>query len=77
MSELAPLGDILVLGLTRDSYRVYKTVIGMCGVSVRFCVSFVLPSRVLVPECAGGCRVELACYVEKQAWQKLDVMATL
>ena len=31
MSELSPLGDILVLGLTRDSYRVYKTVIGMCG----------------------------------------------
>ena len=31
MSGLAPLGDILVLGLTRGSYGVYKTVIGMCG----------------------------------------------
>ena len=31
MSELSPLGDIRVLVLTRDSYRVYKTVIGMCG----------------------------------------------
>ena len=30
MSGLSPLGDILVLGLTRGSYRVYKTVIGMC-----------------------------------------------
>ena len=32
MSELSPPGDILVLGLTRDSCRVYKTVIVMCGI---------------------------------------------
>jgi len=35
MSELAPLGDILVLGLTRDSCRVYKTVIVMFGILLR------------------------------------------
>ena len=32
MSELSPPGDVLVLGLTRDSCRVYKTVIVMFGI---------------------------------------------
>jgi len=37
----------------------------------------VLLSRVSRAGCAGGCRVVLACYLEKQVRQKLDVMATL
>ena len=57
MSGLSPLGDILVLELTRGSYRVYKTVIGMCNVLslilLRFRVT-VLRSR--AGESAGGCR---------------------
>ena len=32
MSGLSPLGDILVLGLTRSSYRVYKTVFLLWGI---------------------------------------------
>jgi len=51
VSGLSPLGDILVLGLTRGSYRVYKTVIGMCGL-----VSPIL--RLLrVAELSLSCRV--------------------
>ena len=57
MSGLSPLGDILVLELTRGSYRVYKTVIGMCNVLslilLRFRVTE-LSSR--AGESAGGCR---------------------
>ena len=57
MSGLSPLGDILVLELTRGSYRVYKTVIGMCNVLslilLRFRVTE-LSSR--ARESAGGCR---------------------
>jgi len=57
VSGLSPLGDILVLELTRGSYRVYKTVIGMCNVLslilLRFRVTE-LSSR--AGESAGGCR---------------------
>ena len=57
MSGLSPLDDILVLELTRGSYRVYKTVIGMCNVLslilLRFRVTE-LSSR--AGESAGGCR---------------------
>ena len=57
MSGLSPLGDILVLELTRGSYRVYKTVIGMCNVLslilLRFRVTE-LSSR--ARESAGGRR---------------------
>jgi len=53
--ELSPPSDILVLRLTRGSYRIYKTVIGMCDVLSLILLRF----RVTVlraGESAGGCR---------------------
>ena len=57
MSGLSPLDGILVLELTRGSYRVYKTVIGMCNVLSQILLRFrvtVLRSR--AGESAGGRR---------------------
>ena len=57
MSGLSPLDGILVLELTRGSYRVYKTVIGMCNVLSQILLRFrvtVLCSR--AGESAGGRR---------------------
>jgi len=50
--ELSPLGDILVLRLTRSSCGVYKTVIGMCDVLSLILLRF----RVIVLRSRAGSR---------------------
>jgi len=76
---LPPLSDILVLRLTRGSYRIYKIVVEMRNVLSQSDPSPLSCHRVTFScrESASGCRAVQACYLEKQVRQNLVVMATL